>query len=198
MNRSRSAKQGLLDRLKAAVLREQKKAIILAALLAVLAVIGGWRALGWLRPARAAAASVPNQVPPAALAAAKGGAAGQRRGKTANGEDPLGLANLVVDRDIFTPNPVYFPPKRKGDPKSAVPPLRDPAAEREARKKAIEAQARALKLQSTMLTVPPSAIINDRVLRIGDWISGFVVVTINARACTLEKEDVRVSLVMSK
>ena len=102
---------------------------------------------------------------------------------------------LVVDRDMFTPDPVYFPPKQKPRPVAVATPVDEEAARREAERKAVQAQARALTLQSTM--VGSAAIINGQVLRVGDWINGFQVVEIAVRSCTVEKSSMRVTLEMA-
>ncbi len=65
-----------------------------------------------------------------------------------------------------------------------------------ARKKIVLAQAQALTLQSTIVTANPTAMINDSVLRKGDWINGFQVVEITPRTCSLVKDEITVILGM--
>ncbi|HAU37238.1 MAG TPA: hypothetical protein DCX07_05925, partial [Phycisphaerales bacterium] len=70
------------------------------------------------------------------------------------------------------------------------------AAQREQEVQAIHAQARALNLQSTMLGAVPTALLNDRVLRVGEWVNGFRVAEIGASWCVVEKSGVQIRLMM--
>jgi len=194
-----SLKERLLGELK----RDRKKVAILGVLLTVLVVVGGREVLKRLRPAKAGAAVTPaparseadsvagaGRTPPAGLNDKDGGA-GESNGLPA-------LQNLVVDRDLFTPNPIFYPPRQKRRPAPKVTPVDDAAARREAEKRAVQAQAQALTLQSTVVGAVPTAIVNGRVLRVGDWITGFRVVEIGSRTCIIEKQSMRVTLEMSK
>jgi hypothetical protein len=52
-------------------------------------------------------------------------------------------------------------------------------------------------LQSTFIGSTPTAVVNGRVLRVGESINGFKVVEITARACVVEQGEVKVRLEMS-
>jgi hypothetical protein len=68
--------------------------------------------------------------------------------------------------------------------------------EKEMERQAVLKQAKEMVLQSTMTSANPSAVINGRVLRLGEWLNGFQVVEISPRACKVEKRGVRVTLEM--
>jgi len=93
------------------------------------------------------------------------------------------------------PNPDFFPPEEPPPaPKAKATPGAD--ARKQAEAKAVAAQARALTLQSTVVSATPTAIINGRVLRAGEWINGFQVTHITSHTCTLEKKGISVVLEM--
>lgn len=64
--------------------------------------------------------------------------------------------------------------------------------------RAVRAQADGLVLQSTMIGLNSSAVINGRVLRVGDYIEGFKIVAVRPRSCDVKKKGIEVSLVMKK
>ncbi len=104
-----------------------------------------------------------------------------------------------IERDIFNPNPEYFPPRVRRDTSTDVQQKENPNQQQQrldAHRQTILAQARALSLQSTVVSKEPTAIINGKVLCKGDWISGFKVVEITARNCELTKEGVTIILTM--
>ena len=49
-----------------------------------------------------------------------------------------------------------------------------------------------------MIGGTPSAVINGRVMRVGDYIEGFKVIAIHPRSCDVKKRGVEVSLDMKK
>jgi hypothetical protein len=202
MARTGPGKPGFGYQLKAAVRREPKKTIALGVLITVLIVISGWELMRRSGPARATAAVVRPTADLADGTASPAGAPGtgtpQRdAGNTA--ADAAGSGGkLAVDRDLFTPDPTYFAPRRKSKP-AAVKRVDDSIAIREAQEQAVRAQARALTLQSTIVggVNVPTAIINGEVLRVGDAINGFRVVEIASRSCTVEKTNLRITLEMT-
>ena len=64
--------------------------------------------------------------------------------------------------------------------------------------RAVRAQAEGLVLQSTMIGSNSSAVINGRVLRVGEYIEGFQIVAIHPPSCDVKKKGVEVSLGMKK
>jgi hypothetical protein len=104
----------------------------------------------------------------------------------------------TIKRDLFEPNVVYFPIVQTvlGEPVPKQGPTTTQPAEaaRAAHEKFITDQAKDLKLQTTILSASPTAIIDGRVLRVEDWIRGFQVVEITSQHCVVMKEDVKVTL----
>jgi len=189
-----------LNRLIADLKRDKKKAIVLTVLVVVGALVVGRTFIGKGPPAAAradasppatAAPSTPAATPFNPGTAALPSKAGLRR------ELYVSPAEYLFTRDIFVPNPDFFPPEQPAErpkPVSASGPgTRDKQAELEA----IQNQARSLVLQSTIISDQrPTAIINGRVLGVGDWIDGFEVMEITSHACTLAKNSVQVVLEM--
>ena len=106
-----------------------------------------------------------------------------------------------IERDIFTPNPEFSPPRqdatavRRTVPRTTT----QPGESQEAiQRQMVLAHAQSLVLQTTMISSNPTAIVNGRVMRIGDRILGFEVVEITPRACKVRKDGVTVILEMSK
>lgn len=105
--------------------------------------------------------------------------------------------NREIARDIFLPNPDFFPPEEPPPaPEAKGTSGADARKQADAEAKAVAAQARALTLQSTVVSATPTAIINGRVLRAGEWINGFQVTRITSHTCTLEKKGITVVLEM--
>jgi len=198
MSQSNPTTPGLKARLQAEVKRDPKKAAILGVLVLVFLIVA----------VRMAAKRVGS--PKAGSAAARPAAATPETAKSANGAtnvgqpqgadgDPVELANVPIDRDIFTPSETYFPIKTKQPDKAPKRPrVMDPNAVARAKRLETEALARDLTLQTTMVGKVPTAVINGRILRIGSVINGFKVIEINTRSCQLEKDGVRVLLEMEK
>lgn len=201
MVRTGTRRPGIWCRMKAGVRDEPKKTIILGLLFLVLAAVVVREVLREGGPAKATAAiaaaggnSMGGTASPAVMPApgATGLDANDAAGSGANGEA------LAVDRDLFTPDPTYFPPHRKASPATVVSRVDDSVAMKEAQERAVRAQAQALTLQSTIVGVEaPTAIVNGEVLRVGDMINGFCVVAVAARTCTVEKANLRITLEMT-
>lgn len=106
-----------------------------------------------------------------------------------------------IERDLFAPNPQFFPPRRESGSakrtlaRAATRPGDD---EKRIERQMILAQAQSLVLQSTMISANPTAIINERIMQVGDWISGFQVTEVTPHTCKVRKNNVTVILEMSK
>ncbi len=204
MSNSKSTNPNLKDRLLAGLRRDPKKTAILGVLALVLLIVGVRevaRRAG--SPSAGSAATV--------RASDAGGATSLRRpantvqapslpkGGNRQGDSSAATQRAPVDRDIFTPNVAYYPVEEKAKPSTVVSSTQviDPTAKAEAAKREVQARAKALSLQSTVVGAVPTAIINGRVLRAGDWISDFQIVEINSRSCQLEKSGIRVVLKMA-
>ncbi len=61
----------------------------------------------------------------------------------------------------------------------------------------MRAQAKSLALQSTMVSANPVAMINGRMLRIGEWINGFELIEVTPRGCSVRKNGTTIMLEMS-
>ena len=204
MSNSRSKTPNLKDRLLAGLRRDPKKASILGVLALVFLIVGvrevarrtGSPSAGSAATSRAPDAGGATGLPVPANALQ---APGLSKGGNRQGDSSTAIQKAPVDRDIFTPNVAYFPVGEKTEPGTVVSSTQviDPTAKAEAAKQEVQARAKALSLQSTVIGAVPTAIINGRVLRVGDWISDFQVVEINSCSCQLEKSGIRVVLEMA-
>jgi len=106
-------------------------------------------------------------------------------------------AKAKITRDIFRINEALLPPD---DGNGATPTIdnggADGSEEFQQRMRRIRAEAADLVLQSTIVGTSPTAIINDRVVRVGEKIGGFRVIEVTARNCVVEKDEVKVRLYM--
>lgn len=201
MSDSRANNKGLTDRLLAEVRRDPKKASILGVLAVVLLIIGVREVATRVgSPKTGSAATVQTSGQPDGQSLRK---TVTTPGKTASQLDGLDalvadMPRLPVDRDIFTPKEMYFPIEAKVKPGKVVTAIIvDPNARKEAERREIQAQAQSLSLQSTVVGSVPMAIINGRMLHVGDWINKFQVAEITSRYCQLEKSGIRVVLEMA-
>ena len=203
MAQNRAEQRSWVDRIRVELTRDLKKTIILGTLALVLVALTLREVLRRSSPASASAAvavagtpsqaSHPGQAPRASA-----------RGRTRDTNEialptsgPAEFPQTVVDRDLFTPEVAYFPPKAKPKPAPVVRRVDDGVARREAQERAIRTQARALSLQSTVSGDAPTAMINGEVLHVGDEIAGFRVVKITTRSCTVRKENLLILLEMA-
>ncbi|MFB3891509.1 MAG: hypothetical protein ACE15C_05740 [Phycisphaerae bacterium] len=189
---------GVLDRLVAELKRDRKKAAVLGVLTAVCAVLSvrAYFSTSLPEPADAAALAASNAEREAQnVPAASDDSAEAKRLKY------IKQIDRRITRDIFTMRtdffqlaaPVVIKPVTTAQASQPAGP--DPA-ERE--RNIIREQARRLDLQSTITGDSPIAIINNKVLRIGDVHaeSGFRVVGITTHSCTVQKKDVLETLEM--
>jgi len=202
MARQHTRNLGTWARIQREIRRDPKKAWVLGTLLVLLGGICAWEVVSRIGPATAGAAT-PRPAGVAERADApdpQDGDVSPWGGATpATGPALSAPASRSVDRDLFTPNPVYFPPHRPGKAVAKV--LNDgpTSEEREkARRRDVQAQAQSLALQSTVIGAEPTAIVNGRVLRAGEWINAFRVVEITTYRCVVEKDGVQVALELSK
>jgi hypothetical protein len=196
MGNMKSTTPNLKDRVLAEVRRDPKKVSILGALALVLLIIGVREVVRrGGSPATVRASDATSLRKPASAVQAPALAKGRDR----KADSPSPTAKATVDRDIFTPNVAYYPVEEKAKPTTVVASAQvvDPTAKAEAAKLQVQAQAKALSLQSTVVGAVPTAIINGRVLRVGDWVSDFQIVEISSRSCQLEKSGIRVVLEMA-
>ena len=192
-----SLKNQIVGELKAS----RKKAGLMAVLLIVAAIMG-LRLMasgsGEPRRARASGASrkTPSVEPPEDFSMMT-----DRRERSERASEYLKNLDRTIRRDVFEPSDVYFPvsvePSRPVDPRPK--PATAPAVDQQALlARLIAEQARSLKVETVILSESPTAIINGRVVRAGDYISGFKIVEIGAKGCVVKKDEVRVNLTLQK
>ncbi len=191
----------LTERARDEFTRDKKKFVVLAVLAAGMCVLLVRAAAGPSTPARSQAAS---SFAPAAATftepVAYGPAAAAEQEARAAKERYIRSLERKITRDLFSPSPEAFPPEHAPSSVLLVPDkgqADQAGAQKLAQRRLVQAQARALVLQSTVISSNPIAIINGRVSRIGDWINGFQIKAITARDCTLAKRGVEVILEMN-
>jgi len=188
---------GWKERFVAEIKRDKKKTIVLGTLLLVAVVVFGRLLLGGDSPAPAGAAVKPTGT--AVVATPTGIPPGNPTASLTSGRAKKSKRALValdtrVTRDIFRPNPEYFPLHREKKHTA----VDDTGSELDAKAKRVHTQASVLNLQSVIGGQKGAAIINGRVLRVGQHFSGFKVVEIRASSCVVEKDDVKVELKLAE
>jgi len=183
-------KRRLLEELK----RDKKRTVLLAILVLVAIIVVGRQVVKAFGPVRAEAAGT------TAVAGRPAAPAAVKRAAPADPASPAPagpVARRTVSRDIFTPGLELFPPDQTQAGKASV--TTAPAVDEQAIKvKQITSQAQALALQSTVVCDVPTAIINGKVLKVGQELAGFEIVGIEARSCEVQKEGVRITLSMKE
>ena len=198
---------GLLHQAVEALKREKKKSILLGILSVVACVLIARFLLSGSSPSQARAArsassliyrETVSDAPSNRDTQASAGGAGER---PTRGDLFVRQKRQKLARDLFALNPEYFPLERSASPVKVLTPegeLEPGQADRNVKRQIVRAQARALTLQSTMISSDPTAIINGRVLQIGETINGFEVVEIAPHACKVRKSEVMIMLEMTK
>jgi len=185
--------------------RDKKRAAVLGVLFVITAVLAIRLVLRHSAAPRARAAAKAIVAP--IRAEGSSGAPARLGGSNADWLAELRAGQPEITRDIFTPNPAYFPPevstqtqaRIEPDPgEAATQPAQPPKPDPREQELAILAQARGLHLQSTSISETSTAIINGLVLRKGDWINDFQVVEIAARTCVVVNKGVKVTLRMER
>lgn len=198
MNQSMSNNADWKQRLVVELGRDKKKTVILAVLL-VVALVAIGRLLTSGQPARVqAAVAVPPVVAAQPTSAAMTGEDLAVQEKSARRDAYMETFARKISRDLFQPNTDFFPPVQEVAPKATakVEAADENIAELQ-RRGQVQAQARSLVLQSTILGTVPTAIINGKVLRSGEWVSGFEVMEITTHTCSVRKNGVTVVLEMA-
>jgi len=100
-----------------------------------------------------------------------------------------------LKRDLFAPNPKYFPaPKTSPRPAKVVATSQPGVDSAEAKKNRIRIEAEKMTVMSTMVSSNPTAVVDGKILGVGSKYNGFEVVGINAREVVMVKEGVKVML----
>jgi len=186
-------------RLLAEFKADKKKATILSLLLLVAVIVGLRFVMQYKSPESAEASTINTPLTEVANQAHRvvKNQAIQSQDRLA---EHLKKQKSEIDRDIFAVNSSYFTLQKtveipKAQPTSAPTPAEDI---KEKQRKAILAQAASLTLESTMLGQTSVAVINGKILHIGEYFSGFRVVDIAASRCRLVKNEVTVTLEIKK
>jgi hypothetical protein len=98
-----------------------------------------------------------------------------------------------ITRDIFLADLDLFPRKNPEPVKVASTPTTASApatVPEDQDRQAIQAEAQALVLQSTMVGASSIANINGKILRVGEWFSGFEIMEITSHSCLVRKKNV--------
>lgn len=193
------------QRLLAELGRDKKKTVILGALLGVGLILGVRLVVkqvssGGSGPT-ATAVAVTAPVAGGPSSPVVGPAPAQKGAGAAGDPVPDGAPKTQdadITRDIFRPNPEYFPLQTQRETPVAL--LNNDeggeAARARAKEMRIQEEARTLQLEGTIEGAVPIAIINGQVVSAGTRIAGFLVVEVSLRACTVEKEGVKLQLTM--
>lgn len=188
-------------RLWAELTRDKKKVFLLVVLGLVALAMGIHLAFRGSAPrrARAAAQAVVTPIRPSKDGENRWGGDKRRADWLAE----LRASQAKITRDIFEPNGHFFPvtaPEPKASPKKTtrVVTSQPSAPDREAVVAQVRGEAVLLQLQTTIAGSQPVAIINRQVVRKGDFIANFVVVTITDRSCVLRQKGVDVTLEMHR
>jgi len=200
------------SRLKRELKRDKKRTAVMVLLLVMGGSVGGRLVITRDVPERVGAAESAgaggaNREKPSSGRGA--GAALLEQPGQAQREQYLAQMDRTITRKLFTPVLELYRPA-EGEPAGAhdgqagggwfgrahewIKRKRQVQADRLSQIAAVRTQARTLSLQSTMLAASPTALINDRVLRVGESISGFCVKSIGAACCVLSKDGVEVEL----
>lgn len=194
----KTTRGGLTRRLFAEFMRNKRKTFILMVLGAVALVMGVHLAFRGSTPRRVRAAAQAVVTPIRRSADGENRWGGDQR--RADWLAELRASQAEISRDIFEPNPAFFPPttpKPKTPKKITRVVTTQPSVEdRQAVVRQVRALAGALRLQSTVAGSVPVAMINGQIVRKGDRLSEFVVVEITERSCVLKQKGVQVTLEM--
>ncbi|MCL2701112.1 MAG: hypothetical protein FWE88_05405 [Phycisphaerae bacterium] len=182
-------------RLFAELKRDRRRLAVVAVLLAVGIVVAVRAMILVGGPVSAQAAS---KRPAAAKSIAA--AESQSHPTTAERAEYISGINRNLTRDLFQPNEKFFPippaptPRVKESPVVMTTTAPSEDVHQEVLRRHTLAEARALKLHSTMSGSRTVASVNDQMLSVGDQIAGFRVTDIQSGSCTVEKNGVSVLL----
>lgn len=195
--------ESVINRLVVELKRDKKRTGLLCLLLAVGLFVGGkaiFKSSG--SPGSASAAVCAARTTSDEIARSER-SAGERTAADESARDKyIEQINRRISRDLFRVNLDIFPlleaPVIKPAPGTDTTTAPAQPNPEEVKRQTILAQAKALSLMMTVSGKTPTAVINDRVLRKGEWINDFEVADITDHSCTVQKEGVQVVLQMSK
>lgn len=173
--------------------RDKKKAVVLAVLFCVAAVVIGKLFISDSQPAPAdaAPAAAPSPAAPVERVAATDEPTADESEKSASRDKYLKELDTNIKRDVFKPTPGLFPSQRAKQAAAVAGKIDDD-------NRIIFEQSKNLSLQSTVFGATPTAIVNNKVLKKGDMINGFLVVEINPSSVLMEKNGSKVLIWMKE
>ncbi len=186
--------KNLQNRLLTELKRDKKRALLMFVLMGVATVLFARLLLKKPNPAQATAAPAPAVkigAPPAAPAAPLSPSS-EDASPDSGRDDYLNQIDTTIKRDIFSPPESYFPAGQSG--KRSYRPIT--GGRTDAEKETVWNEAKALTLDSTILSATPRAMIDGQLVRVGDLIKGFSVEEIRSRSVTLGKDGISVSIEM--
>ncbi len=185
------------ERLKDELSRNKKQTCLLGLLLAV-GLFVGIKALA-KKPKDAAAAAAPAA---AAGQVSSGFSSGQPQaspgGQRDSGERDAYISQIThdIERDLFHLPSALYPLVKLPTPEVVAEPVNLEQAPVEDIEAIVRERAEGLSLQSVIDSDTPIAVINGRVLAVGDSIDGFTVANVAAGQCVLSQAGVQISLKM--
>lgn len=199
------------SKLNAAIRRDPRKTGLLTVLAVVFAIFFGRAVIGQkANPAPAPAGMLPEVKP--TTGSENGLKASGKRDNSAAMRQWLSSKPAKIDRNLFAVQLNYYPQASDKAVRPANPSDQDKSAvqdaddlkERQARFETLKLQAKQFKLQSTLMSATPRALINGDLLKEGDQIAAsadesakFRVVKIEARRVILEREGEKIVLWMN-
>ncbi len=195
-----------LDRVKAEILADKKKVIVLSSLGAVALALGA-RAVfsgGDRRPSAARVTQV-STATQSSQAVVVNTIDAETRFRALADALPAPVQASSTARDLFALNPEHFPHSAEPDPPKDASAKSAPQSDDDAvRRAAIARDAESIRLKSTVVGDRPVAVINlggitgnrEVLARVGDTVSGFTVVSIEARRVVLERDGERIERVV--
>jgi hypothetical protein len=189
-----------LDRIRRRVVfelrKDKRKTAVALGLALLVAVLGLKLVVSGPRTSRAAEASDPVAVLPDETVIREAARMYSRPSKASAKAEYIQGIDRDIQRDIFRPKLEAF--SLEGPVQATDTAVETPEGQEveEHRRRRVEGEAQALRLQSTVVSATSTAIINGKVLTEGETINGFRVVEIKPHACLIEKEGVRIRLRM--
>jgi hypothetical protein len=173
----------MINKAKAAMLRDKKKTGLMLGLLAVGLLMWGRLML--------------KEVPRTASATGETVAAAPEKVEVSNSDRPtVSLVQPgVLERNLFRLDPSRYSRTDNEEERTVTQKLPQGVSDEAVRRDVIAA-ARGLRLQSVTLGDVPAAIINRRLIRVGQSIEGFTLLHVDERSAVLRKQDFKVRIGM--
>lgn len=203
-----------LDRLKSEVNRDKKKTIVLVILLTIAGILGGKSVIKY-QPGHIEAAGVDNHDTPSTDSLVEIDNTSKSTDRECQAlATKMKNIDKKITRDLFKPDPRYFPLARKIKHRVILMQKQQKGIfeqihnwvedkynlqrQRILKIETLRNEAESLSLQSTVVGPSPTALINGRIMRIGDTIKGFRIASIAPNTCIISKDGVKLELRMKQ